>query len=355
MHPLNRRRNLLCAHIVLVLAPCLASADTLRLDKTRFAPGETIEVEFSAASYADAWVGVVPSSVEHGSEAVNDQHDLAYRYLSGKSRGTLEFTAPSKPGRYDLRLNDSDSDGRETTHVSFEVARASSADASITLDRRRYAAGAALTVHFTAPAGLPDNAWIGIVPAEVAHGDEATNDQHDIAYQYLGGETAGQLQFTAPATTGSWTVRLHDTDSGGVELHSVPFEVGGELDAVGMSEQLAATGRTPVYGIRFDPGKATLGSTAAGALAEVAKLLRSDPHLRLRIEGHTDDRGSSSSNLALSVRRAEAVLKNLVEVQGIDAGRLEAAGRGAEQPVSKNDTAAGRAQNRRVDLVKLNG
>lgn len=343
------------AVLFLILLPYLAGADTLSLDKSSYGPGEAIQLEFQAQAYADGWVGIVPSSVEHGLEAVNDQHDLDYRYLRGKTEGVLEFTAPTQPGRYDFRLNDSDSSGRETTHVSFEVVRPDASEASLRLDHRRYAPGAGLVVHFTAPRGLPDNAWVGIVPAGVPHGDESTNDQHDIAYQYLNGATSGRLQFTAPATAGSWTVRLHDTDSAGRELGSTSFEVGGELDATGMAEQLAATGKTPVYGIRFESGQADLGSAAAGALAEVATLLRRDPELRLRIEGHTDDRGSAAGNLALSERRAASVLRHLTQVGGIDAARLTAAGRGAEQPVSKNDTEAGRAQNRRVELVKLDG
>lgn len=344
-----------CLFLSFLLMPCVSAADTLRLDKARYTPGETIRVEFEAESYSDAWAGIVPSSVEHGKESINDQHDVAYRYLSGETSGILEFQAPSEPGRYDVRLNDSDSDGRETAHATFEVARPDASEASLALDRQRFAPGAGLVVRYSAPAGLPDNAWVGIVPASVPHGDESVNDQHDVGYRYLSGATSGTLQFTAPATAGSWTVRMHDTDSGGIELTSVAFEVAGELDAAGMAEQLAATGKTPVYGIRFQSGQATLTTAAHAALSEVAKLLRQDPELRIRIEGHTDNQGSASGNLALSKRRAQSVLEHLTQIEGIGGNRLMAAGRGAEEPVSKNDSAAGRAQNRRVDLVKLDG
>ncbi|MDA8018079.1 MAG: OmpA family protein [Thermoanaerobaculia bacterium] len=333
--------------------PGRAEADTLRLDKVQYTPGETIHVRFEAESYADAWAGIVPSSVEHGQESINDQNDVEYRYLNGETQGVLEFQAPAEPGRYDVRLNDSDNSGRETAHVSFVVARPDAAEATLALDSKRYAPGAALAVSFTAPAGLADDAWVGIVPAEVPHGEESVNDLHDIAYQHLNGDISGRLQFTAPATEGRWTVRLHNTDSSGRELTSVPFQVGGELDAAGMAEQIATTGRTPVYGIRFESGQANLTSRASGALSEVAKLLRENPDLRLRIEGHTDDRGGADVNMALSVRRAESVLQHLTAVHGIQAGRLTAVGRGAGDPVSKNDTAAGRAQNRRVELVKV--
>ncbi len=343
-----------CLIFALTVGPSLA--DTLRIKKTQFAPGETIRLEFEAASYPDnAWVGIIPSNIEHGEESVNDQHDLAYQYLKGKTQGTLEFKAPQKPGGYDFRLNNSDSSGQETTHVSFTVGLTEIGPASLTLDAKRFAPGASLVVQYKAPAGLQSNAWMGLIPADVPHGDESVNDQHDIAYQYLKGATSGEMRFTAPANAGDWTVRLHDTDSSGRELTSVSFSVGGDLDMKGMAVQLAATGRTPVYGIRFSSGQAHLTSQADGALAEVAKLLRKDPSLRLRIEGHTDNQGSASGNLSLSKRRAEAVLENLIQVQGISATRLEAVGRGAGEPVSKNETSAGRAQNRRVDLVKIAG
>lgn len=351
----TRTHHRLLPGLFLMLLASLAAADTLRLDKARYSPGETIRVEFEAASYPDAWAGIVPSSVAHGQESVNDEHDLEYRYLSGATTGVLEFKAPAEAGHYDVRLNDSDSDGRETASVTFAVTRPNAADASLELDRQLFAPGAGLVVHYSAPAGLPDNAWVGVVPADVPHGDESVNDQHDIGYQYLNGATSGRLQFTAPATAGRWTVRMHDTDSDGRELTSVAFEVGGELDAAGMAEQLAATGKTPVYGIRFASGQASLTSAAGSALSEIAKLLRQSPELRVRIEGHTDNQGSASGNMALSERRAQSVLEHLIQVEGIATERLMAVGKGAEEPVSKNETAAGRAQNRRVELVKLDG
>ena len=81
-------------------------------------------------------------------------------------------------------------------------------------------------------------------------------------------------------------------------------------------------------------------------------MLRQYQDLGLRIEGHTDNTGDDASNKTLSQSRAEAVRDYLVE-QGIDASRLEAVGLGEEQPVADNNTEEGRAQNRRVELVRL--
>ncbi|RLE20887.1 MAG: hypothetical protein DRJ65_17255, partial [Acidobacteria bacterium] len=67
----------------------------------------------AAATFHDhAWIGVVPSEVEHGSEDVNDQHDVDYKYVRDTADGTLEFRAPAGEGSWDVRLNDTDRSGR---------------------------------------------------------------------------------------------------------------------------------------------------------------------------------------------------------------------------------------------------
>jgi len=96
---------------------------TLKLKKTSFAPGEQIELDFTAAPELPhtAWVGMIPSNTPHGKEEVNDQHDIQYAYLDKKSSGTLKFVAPPEAGSYDFRLNSSDDNGEEITSVSFTV------------------------------------------------------------------------------------------------------------------------------------------------------------------------------------------------------------------------------------------
>ena len=78
---------------------------------------------------------------------------------------------------------------------------------------------------FEVPEGLSDSAWAGVVPSQVPHGSEATNDQHDLSYRYLSGNTSGTLSFTAPEDPGSYDIRLHDTGYGGTEIASVTFTV----------------------------------------------------------------------------------------------------------------------------------
>ncbi|MCF0054847.1 OmpA family protein [Dyadobacter sp. CY356] len=74
---------------------------------------------------------------------------------------------------------------------------------------------------------------------------------------------------------------------------------------------------------------------------------------RLTIIGHTDADGSDDANLELSKRRAKAVAQALTTTFGIDSSRLETNGKGKSEPVDSNDTAAGKANNRRVEFVKL--
>lgn len=95
----------------------------LSIERGQYAPGEAIVVSFTApASYAnDAWIGIIPSAIPHGSEAENDRHDLTYQYLQKRTGGSLSFNAPTQPGDYDFRMHDTDSNGREVASVSFRV------------------------------------------------------------------------------------------------------------------------------------------------------------------------------------------------------------------------------------------
>jgi outer membrane protein OmpA-like peptidoglycan-associated protein len=123
-------------------------------------------------------------------------------------------------------------------------------------------------------------------------------------------------------------------------------------DALSMSNDLRATGHVAVYGIFFDTGKAVVKPESKAALDEVAKLLKGDPALKLWVVGHTDWVGQVSDNMRLAQARAEAVASELVSAYGINASRLKGYGVGPLAPVAGNDDEAGRAKNRRVDLVK---
>ena len=116
---------------------------------------------------------------------------------------------------------------------------------------------------------------------------------------------------------------------------------------------LEAKGRVAVQDILFETGKANIQRESAKALKQIAKLLNNHPDLKLLIEGHTDNTGSYETNMKLSKERAGAVKIYLVERLGIEASRLKTNGLGSTQPTASNDTKEGRAENRRVELVRL--
>ncbi|MBS1831639.1 MAG: OmpA family protein [Acidobacteria bacterium] len=102
--------------------------------------------------------------------------------------------------------------------------------------------------------------------------------------------------------------------------------------------------------VLFDTGKYTLRSGAREKLAKIAGIVLAHPGLKLEVEGHTDNTGGMALNQRLSEQRADEVRKYLVS-QGIESGSITSQGFGYSRPVADNNTAAGRQQNRRVELI----
>jgi curli biogenesis system outer membrane secretion channel CsgG len=120
-----------------------------------------------------------------------------------------------------------------------------------------------------------------------------------------------------------------------------------------MRDQLDEDGKIVTHGILFDSGSYTIKGESYKTLADIGQLLQDDPELRLSIEGHTDSDGSEEQNQALSQNRANSVLEYLIATYSIERDRLEAKGWGEAKPIDANDSAEGKANNRRVELVKL--
>jgi OmpA-OmpF porin, OOP family len=118
-------------------------------------------------------------------------------------------------------------------------------------------------------------------------------------------------------------------------------------------DALAADGRVVTRGILFDTGSDRIRPESTPTLKEIGEMLGQHADLRLRIEGHTDSVGAADANQALSERRAQSVMRYLVEHHRVEQARLEAAGLGESRPVDSNDTPEGRQNNRRVELVRL--
>lgn len=122
-------------------------------------------------------------------------------------------------------------------------------------------------------------------------------------------------------------------------------------DAAALSASIAATGKAAVYGIYFDTGKSVVKPESSPSLDEITKLLKQNGSLALYVVGHTDNVGALDPNLKLSADRADAVVKALIG-RGVAASRLKGAGAGPYCPVESNRTEAGKAMNRRVELVE---
>ena len=118
-------------------------------------------------------------------------------------------------------------------------------------------------------------------------------------------------------------------------------------------DALMASGRVATQGIYFDSGSDLIKPESKPTLGEIGKMLTDHPELKIIIEGHTDSDGADDYNLDLSDRRAGSVKSYLIAKYGIDSGRLQSKGYGETKPVSPNTTSEGKANNRRVELVKI--
>jgi outer membrane protein OmpA-like peptidoglycan-associated protein len=124
------------------------------------------------------------------------------------------------------------------------------------------------------------------------------------------------------------------------------------VDADAMSKGLAADGKIALYGLTFDTDSAKLTAASDPTLKQMSDLLHKQPNLKVYIVGHTDDSGTLAHNLTLSQQRAESVVKALTTTYGIAANRLAAKGLASYAPVASNHSDAGKAKNRRVELVE---
>jgi outer membrane protein OmpA-like peptidoglycan-associated protein len=119
-----------------------------------------------------------------------------------------------------------------------------------------------------------------------------------------------------------------------------------------IEQELKQKGQAEVYGIYFDFASDKIKPESEPGLREIADALNHNPAWKLRVEGHTDNIGGDEYNLDLSQRRAEAVTLVLVTRYHTTGDRLTPQGFGASRPKEPNDTLAGRARNRRVELVR---
>lgn len=117
--------------------------------------------------------------------------------------------------------------------------------------------------------------------------------------------------------------------------------------------KLITEGKFVTRGILFDVNSDVVKGESYGTIKDIANVLKENADVKVKVIGHTDSDGDDAANLDLSKRRAASVKNALVSEFGIDASRIETDGKGESQPVDKSETALGKANNRRVEFIKL--
>jgi len=163
--------------------------------------------------------------------------------------------------------------------------------------------------------------------------------------QVIGKDTKGTLIGTAGgAAVGAAIGNIFDRQE---------KELREKLKGTGVNVERTGEGEiklTAPENITFDVNSYVIKSQFRGTLSSVATVLKSYPKSRIVISGHTDITGNDAINNPLSVNRANAV-KSYLESEGISSSRIASRGYGSKQPIASNATAAGRAQNRRVEIA----
>lgn len=140
----------------------------------------------------------------------------------------------------------------------------------------------------------------------------------------------------------------HASDNNRVYVKNVRIAEGG----VKYYDRFLQDGKIIANGIRFDVNKATLKPESMGIINEIATLMKEHPEVNFSVEGHTDSDGDNDFNQTLSEQRAATVVNTLKEM-GVDGSRMTSKGWGESKPMDSNDTAEGKANNRRVEFVKV--
>lgn len=156
------------------------------------------------------------------------------------------------------------------------------------------------------------------------------------------------LGFQPKKVTIEGFTRTHKKENFTIAIKNIRIAEGGKK----LYDRIMADGKFVTRGILFDINKATIKPESMGVLNEVVKMMQQHQDLNFSIEGHTDSDGADDYNLQLSEKRAAAV-KNTLANLGIDDSRMQTKGLGESVPVSDNSSPEGKANNRRVEFIKL--
>lgn len=116
---------------------------------------------------------------------------------------------------------------------------------------------------------------------------------------------------------------------------------------------LISEGKVSTNGILFDSGSANIQPQSMGIIRQISQVLQQEGGMNLNIVGHTDSDGDDATNMQLSKKRADAVRSALVDIYNVAGDRLKTEGKGETAPIADNGTTDGKAQNRRVEFIKI--
>ncbi len=148
---------------------------------------------------------------------------------------------------------------------------------------------------------------------------------------------------------GTWVQDEGDSETTKMYISNLRYAVG----KPDMRNKLLTEGKLVTRGILFDSGSAIIKAQSFGVLKEIAAVLNDNPQLKVKIVGHTDSDGDQAKNLQLSEQRAMAIKTALVNDFNVNEDRMVAEGKGETQPSDVNTTAVGKANNRRVEFIKM--
>lgn len=196
----------------------------------------------------------------------------------------------------------------------------------------------------------------GQLPAALA-GDNYYNKWHHIAIAVKGNQLKVycdqyRILVVPDANLKATSVKIKGDASEGLNMFFKNFRLaeGGNINLIGKKFTDA---KIVTHGINFAYNKADIKPESMGTLNMIVKIMKDNPELKFEVGGYTDIDGDDSYNLKLSQQRADAVKLQLVSM-GIDAARLAAKGYGETKPIGNNLTPEGKANNRRVEFVKIN-
>ncbi|MCK8521994.1 OmpA family protein [Aquimarina sp. D1M17] len=302
-----------------------------------------VKIESSFTLNPKAWIGIFDPKTSK-----DEITYISYEYVTSRKGNILRLSAPENIGDYELRFYAADP-GALVKRVPFRIGALKLDGLRFSLNKKEYEPEEDIIISYTGHKDLTDRAWIGLFKA-----DATPNDYKEfLDYEYLNPKIGGTLTIKAPSTKGAYQARLFYADLGPQLLSPIAYVVTSSLDKDFIKKTIDTKGKITLYGIYFDTNKSIIKPSSHPLISQIAQMLKANPHLKIRIEGHTDSQGDDAYNQTLSEKRSAAVREYLIKKYEVPTGRLESKGYGETKPVGDNKTSAGRAKNRRVELVKI--